>query len=85
MIVIFFTIDKIIGDIAVLMTDDEKIHEVKVTDIPFELDEGDVLTGEIIDEKIIITAKDINEKSIRSERINILFEKLKTKNRSDDK
>lgn len=85
MIVIFFTIDKIIGDIAVLMTDDEKIHEVKVTDIPFELDEGDVLTGEIIDEKIIITAKDINEKSIRSERINILFEKLKNKNRSDDK
>lgn len=85
MIVIFFTIDRIIGDIAVLITDDEKIHEVKVTDIPFEINEGDVLTGEITDENVVITAQDICEKSIRTARINTLFEKLKNKNRSDNK
>lgn len=83
MIFIFFTVDRIIGDIAVLLTDDEVVYNVKITDIPVEINEGDVLTGNISGDNVIISDKDTEEKQIRLNRINNLFEKLKNKNRSD--
>ncbi|MCL2518250.1 MAG: DUF3006 domain-containing protein [Oscillospiraceae bacterium] len=73
MIVINFTVDRIVDNIVVLITDDEEVIEVNVSKLPFEISEGDILTGEIGDELIINHA----EKAIRTERINNLFEKLK--------
>jgi len=72
-IVINFTVDRIVDNIVVLITDDEEVIEVNVSKLPFEISEGDILTGEIGDELIINHA----EKAIRTERINNLFEKLK--------
>ena len=82
--IIFFTVDRIISDIAVLMTDEEIIYELNITNIPFEISEGDILIGEITDGEVIISGKSTEEKQKRSERINSLFEKLKNKNRSEE-
>ena len=83
MIIIFFTVDRIISDIAVLITDEEIIYELNITNIPFEIGEGDILIGEITDDEIIISGKNTEEKQKRSARISSLFEKLKNKNRSE--
>lgn len=83
MIFIFFTVDRIINDIAVLLTDNETMYDVNIADIPFEVNEGDVLTGEIVHDEVSILRKDTGEMQKRSERINDLFEKLKNKNRSE--
>jgi len=72
-IVINFTVDRIVDDIVVLISDEEEAIEIESSKILFEISEGDVLTGEIGGELIINHA----EKAIRTERINNLFEKLK--------
>ena len=70
-----FTVDRIVENIAVLLTDDEQVFEKNIAEIPFELCEGDVLTGEI-DGTLELNVK---EKEVRTERINSLFEKLKNR------
>ena len=65
------------------MTDDEAVFDVKITNIPFDICEGDILIGEIINGEVSISEKSTAEKEKRSERINNLFEKLKNKNRSE--
>ena len=65
------------------MTDDEAVYDVKITNIPFDICEGDILIGEINGDEVLISAKATDEKQKRSERINNLFEKLKNKNRSE--
>lgn len=84
MIFIFFTVDRIIDDIAVLLTDDEIVYNININDLSFRIDEGDILIGNITDDNVIIIGKDMHEKSKRSEHINMLFEKLKNKNRSEE-
>ena len=78
-----FTVDRIItdkigGDIAVLLTDDEKSIEINISMLPFEIKEGDILTGQIDGELV----KNESEKEIRTERINNLFEKLKNRGKN---
>jgi Protein of unknown function (DUF3006). len=65
------------------LTDDEAVYDVKITNIPFDICEGDILIGEINGDEVLISAKATDEKQKRSERINNLFEKLKNKNRSE--
>ena len=63
----YFTIDRIVGGIAVLLDDADNTHKVQVAEIPFSVEEGELLCGELSPTGITITAKDPAELERRME------------------
>ena len=57
----YFTIDRIVNDIAVLLDDEDKTYKVQISTIPFPVEEGDLLRGDVAPTGVTITAKDPEE------------------------
>ena len=63
----YYTIDRIVNGIAVLLDDEDNTCKVQVSAIPFPVEEGDLLVGDSTPAGIVITAKDAEELSRRME------------------
>ena len=63
----YFTIDRIVNGIAVLLDDDCNTYKVQVSAIPFSVEEGDLLVGDNTAAGVTITAKDTEELARRME------------------
>lgn len=63
----YFTIDRIVNGIAVLLDDNDATHKVLVAEIPFPVAEGDLLRGEATPTGVTVSAKDEAELARRME------------------
>ena len=63
----YFTIDRIVNGIAVLLDDEDNTCKVQVSAIPFSVEEGDLLVGDNTAAGVVITAKDAEELARRME------------------
>ena len=63
----YFTIDRIVNGIAVLLDDQDTTFKVAVSAIPFSATEGDLLRGELTPTGVTISAKDEEEQARRME------------------
>lgn len=73
-----YTVDRMENDIAVCISDDDKVHKVPIASIPFAISEGDIL---VFGDEEGPSGKNEEKSNLRrsqaQEKLNALFERSK--------